>query len=88
MSNNTPGSPEGHHHPAIRFTIDGREFSTLEPWQTASSLLKLAGLDPSGYDLAQFLGHGQETKRFADSDEVHVHEGASFISIRESATVA
>ena len=72
----------------ISFTIDGRPYVTADDEQTARELLLLAGLDPSGYDLAEIHGNSPKPKRFADDDVVHIKEGSKFISIRQRAEVA
>ncbi len=73
----------------VKFTIDGRTHVTSDDKQTAGELLRLAGLDPSGYDLAELREGGQaKPKRFEDGDTVHIKDGARFVSIRQSAEVA
>lgn len=73
---------------AVKFTIDGRPYVTSDNKQTASELLRLAGLDPSGYDLAELRQGEAKPKRFDDDDTVHIKDGARFISIRQRADVA
>lgn len=72
----------------VQITIDGRPFD-VEPGHhlTAAALLQMAGLDPSGYDLAEIRGHGDITK-FEDSETVTVHTHQKFVSIRQVAPVA
>ena len=77
-----------HGHKPIHFTIDGRPFATEDSDSTAAELLRLAGLDPNGYDLGQIRPGDPEPKRFKDQQEVHIHEGEKFVSIRERAEVA
>jgi hypothetical protein len=72
----------------VTFTIDGRPYVTTDDRQTASELLRLAGLDPSGYDLAAVRENEAKPKRFDDDDTVHIKDGARFISIRQRADVA
>ena len=73
----------------IPFTIDGQAFTTDVPIQRASDLLRLAGLDPTIFDLAEIVGKDHPvTKRFADDESVSIVKEARFISIRESAPVA
>ncbi len=72
----------------VRFTIDGRSFTTDEPHQTASALLGMAGLDPAGYDLGELRPGNPEPKRYKDEQPVNVQEGDRFVSIRERAEVA
>jgi hypothetical protein len=75
-------------HQEVHFTIDGRPFSTDHPEHTAGALLKLAGLDPEGYDLGEIVPGRREPTVFEEGHRVHVHEGEEFVSIREQATVA
>ena len=73
----------------IPFTIDGQPFSTSDPSQHASALLRLAGLDPAIFDLGELVGKERpDTKRFADDEIVAIVKDARFISIRQSAPVA
>ena len=73
----------------IPFTIDGEAFETSDLSQRASALLRLAGLDPSIFDLGELEGKEQiHTKRFADDDIVAIRKDARFVSIREKAPVA
>jgi hypothetical protein len=72
----------------VRFTIDGRPFTTDDRHQTAAALLKLAGLDPSGYDLGELRPGDPEPKRYKDDRPVNIQEGDKFVSIRERAEVA
>ena len=73
---------------SVKFTIDGRPFTTDDPQQSAAALLRLAGLDPSGYDLGEIRPGNPEPKRFKDDQPVHIQEGDRFVSIRERAEVA
>jgi hypothetical protein len=84
MSQPTPtGRPK-----TVNFTIDGRPFTTDDPNQTAAALLRLAGLDPAGYDLGEIRPGNPEPKRFKDEQPVHIQDGDKFVSIREGAEVA
>ena len=73
---------------SVEFTIDGRPFSTADSKQLASALLRLAGLDPGSYDLAEIRPGHAEPKRFADDDTVHIKDGDQFVTIRQRAEVA
>jgi len=66
----------------IKFTIDGEEFETRARRQPAQALLRLAGLDPSQYDLGELEDHNPKPKVFHDDQEVEIHPGARFVSIR------
>ena len=73
----------------IPFTIDGQAFTSDDPSQRASALLRLAGLDPAIFDLGELVGKERpQTKRFADDEIVSIVKNARFISIRQSAPVA
>jgi hypothetical protein len=72
----------------IEFTIDGQRYEVTNPQQTASALLRLAGLDPNGYDLGELHGNNPEPRRYADDHKLRVQNGDRFVSIRERAAVA
>lgn len=76
-----------HQHP-VPITIDGRRYEVEQGRQlTAADLLRLAGLDPDGYDLAEVLGHG-DVRTFRDGDVVDVRPHEKFVSVRQVAPVA
>jgi hypothetical protein len=81
--------PDGaRHEHEIPFTIDGRPFEVEAGKQvTAGDLLRLAGLDPNGYDLAEVLGHGQ-LREFTGDQLVEVRPHEKFVSVRQTAPVA
>ena len=73
----------------VPFTIDGKPFTTEDPRQQASALLRLAGLDSTIFDLGELEGKEQpRPKRYADSEIVIVRKDARFVSIRQKAPVA
>jgi hypothetical protein len=79
---------DAQHHRTVPITIDGREFEVEQGHQeTAGDLLRLAGLDPNGYDLAVIRGQG-EIQKFGDDERVEVHPHEKFVSIRQTAPVA
>jgi hypothetical protein len=63
----------------VNFTIDGNPYSTRDDDQEAASLLRLAGLDPTEFDLAK-VADG-ETKVFKDGKVIDLREGDVFVSI-------
>lgn len=65
------------HQTQIRFTVDGRSFTTIDNDQEAAALLRLAGHDPSRFDLGRIDDEGDE-RFFRDTDIVRVHPGDSF----------
>lgn len=77
-----------HRQPDVEFSIDGRPFSTGDRSQPAATLLRLAGLDPTNYDLAELRGNSPQPHRYDDDADVHIRPGARFVSIRHQADVA
>lgn len=77
-----------HGRPDVEFTIDGRPFTTGDRSQSAEAVLRLAGLEPSNYDLAELRGNSPQPHRYADADQVRIRPGVRFVSIRHSADVA
>jgi hypothetical protein len=63
----------------VNFTIDGNPYTTRDDDQEAASLLRLAGLDPTEFDLAK-VADG-ETKGFKDGKVIDLREGDVFVSI-------
>lgn len=71
----------------ITITIDGQSFSTRDDDQEAASLLRLADVDPSQYDLAKIRPNG-ETKVYRDQKVIDLRDGDAFVTVRQSAQVA
>ena len=72
----------------VPITIDGRPFEVeAGRHETAGDLLRLAGLDPAGYDLGEIRGHG-DVRTFKDGETVDVRPHEEFVSIRQVAPVA
>ncbi|WP_144662876.1 hypothetical protein [Paenarthrobacter nicotinovorans] len=69
----------------ITFTVDNVELKVSDKHQTAGAILALAGLDAAMYELAKLHGDGAAYK--ADQ-QVIVHEGDAFVTVRTSAPVA
>lgn len=69
----------------VTFTVDNAEFTVSDKHQTAGSILSAAGLDPAMYDLAKLHGDGAA---FKDDQQVIVHDGDAFVTVRASAPVA
>lgn len=74
-------------HQGVHYSIDGRSFKGPRK-QLAKKLLRQAGLDPEGYNLAKLSCDGDEPHPFADDDIVCIDPGDRFVSVRERATVA
>jgi multiubiquitin len=76
------------HQHQVPITIDGRRYEVEQGRHlTAADLLRLAGLDTEGYDLAEVLGHG-DVRTFGDGDVVDVRPHEKFVSVRQVAPVA
>jgi hypothetical protein len=75
-------------HRPMSFTIDGRRYTTTDHKQPAADLLRLAGLDPSRFDLGELKGHRPDPIRYRDDTMVEIHNKARFVSIRHRADVA
>jgi hypothetical protein len=72
----------------LRFTIDGRPYSTTDHKQLAGDLLRLAGLNPEQFDLGELRGHRPDPVRYTADTVVEIHDGARFVGIRHRADVA
>lgn len=71
----------------ITLTIDGQAFFTRDDDQEAASLLRLAGVDPTQYDLAKIIRNG-EPKVYRDEKVINLKDGDAFVTVRQSAQVA
>ncbi len=82
--------PTGHgdgKRPKLQISIDGVRYSTRDDDQEAASLLRLAGLNPAEYDLAHIV-RGHDPKVFRDTKVVDLHDGDTFISVKQNSPVA
>ena len=71
----------------LTISIDGVKYPTRDDDQEAASLLRLAGVDPAQYDLAQIRRNG-ETKVYRDEKVLDLRDGDVFVTVRQSAPVA
>jgi len=71
----------------IRFSIDGESHTTYDDDQTAAALLRLAGVDPTGYDLARVLEVGA-AEEFMDEQIVKIKNGDEFVTAKRVGGVA
>lgn len=78
---NLQGSERFSSRQKVRFTIDGEPHSTYDDDQTAAALLRLAGVDPVGYDLARVLPTG-DTEQFPDEEIVTIKDGDEFVTAK------
>jgi hypothetical protein len=75
-------------HQANELTIDGRSYQTIDRRQPAAAILRLAGLDPSLFDLGELRGQHPQPVRLAGDEIVEIRPRARFVSIRRRAGVA
>jgi hypothetical protein len=71
----------------VRFTIDGETYNSYDDDQTAAALLRLAGVDPAGYDLARILPTGN-TESFNDQQIVQIKNRDEFVTTKHVGGVA
>jgi hypothetical protein len=71
----------------VHFRIDGEPYTSWDEDQTAAALLRLAGVDPAGYDLARINGAGGP-ETFADEQVVTIHDGDEFVTAKRTGPVA
>jgi hypothetical protein len=71
----------------LHFTIDGEPQSSYDDDQTAAALLRLAGVDPTGYDLARIMPAGG-TEAFRDEQIVTIGNGDEFVTAKHVGGVA
>lgn len=71
----------------VTFSVDGVEYMVDNPRQNAASILGIAGVDPSDYDLGQVKNNG-DTRTYSDTKPVHINDGDVFVTVRTSAPVA
>ena len=72
---------------AVNFTVDGRPLEAPAR-QLVADVIKLAGLDPAGYNLGEMKGSRPEPKVLEDDKTITIKDGDEFVTIREEATVA
>lgn len=70
--------------PPVDFSIDGEPFTTTDRKQLARDILALPDppIDPAQYDLGELHGQSPQPKQYGDDDEVTIHPGARFVSLR------
>lgn len=80
-----PNTEKSTGQPPVTFTIDGVEFTVDDRRQPAADLLRLAGLDPTDYDLLRIVGKDNE-KRFHDQDIVEIVPHGRYVSFFTGST--
>lgn len=73
-----------HSRERVRFTIDGEPFHTYDEDQTAADLLRLARMDPAGYDVARVGASAS----FPDDQIVIIVDGDEFVTAKHVGGVA
>ena len=71
----------------VRFTIDGERHSSWDDDQTAAALLRLAGVDPTKYDLARVNAVGNP-EIFGGDQLVKIRDGDEFVTAKQAGPVA
>ena len=71
----------------VRFTIDGERHTSWDDDQTAAALLRLAGVDPTKYDLARVNAAG-DPEIFSGDQVVTIHDGDEFVTAKQAGPVA
>ena len=66
----------------VEFSIEGRRYRSPNRRQTAAQLLRLAGLDPSGYELWELRTHRPLPVRYRPEDEILIRRDARFVAVR------
>ena len=72
----------------VHFTVDGHAHTTTDPTQSVAEILRSDGLDPAVYALTEVRGHGQHHEFPTPETEVHIKDGAVFISLKVRGEVA
>lgn len=72
--------------PSFDFTVDGEPLTTTEHILTPTRILELAGKDPQTRYLVQVIGRNQESYQDRPNEELHMHQGMTFISIASGPT--
>lgn len=71
----------------VHFTIDGGDHASWDDDQSAADLLRLAGVDPTGYDLALVTTAGSPTT-FTAEQVLTIKEGDEFVTAKRVGGVA
>lgn len=70
----------------FEITIDGETYEAPEKTMTPNELLSLAGISVADHYLVEIKGKHQDSLEGQADNDVHLHEGASFISVFTGAT--
>jgi hypothetical protein len=81
----TTDNDKGSGQPPVTFTLDGVEYTVDDRRQPAAEVLRLAGLDPTDYDLLRVVGKDNE-KRYKDQEEVQLVPGGRYLSFFTGST--
>lgn len=74
----------------VQFSIDGEVHVTWDDDQTAAALLRLAGVDPTAYDLARVNGsNGAGAPEVSSGEQlVTIQDGDEFVTAKHAGPVA
>lgn len=74
----------------VRFSIDGEVHVTWDDDKTAAALLRLAGVDPTAYDLARVNGTSGPgvPETFSGEHLVTIQDGDEFVAAKHAGPVA
>jgi hypothetical protein len=81
----TTDDDKGSGQPPVTFTLVGVEYTVDDRRQPAAEVLRLAGLDPTDYDLLRVVGKDNE-KRYKDQEEVQLVPGGRYLSFFTGST--
>jgi hypothetical protein len=81
----TTDNDKGSGQRPVTFTLDGVEYTVDDRRQPAAEVLRLAGLDPTDYDLLRVVGKDNE-KRYKDQEEVQLVPGGRYLSFFTGST--
>jgi hypothetical protein len=71
----------------VEFSIEDRWYTTADRRQRAIDLLRLAGVDPTGYELWEIRRHRPLPWRYQSDAQVLIRSGARFVAVRKHADV-
>lgn len=71
----------------VHFTIDGEAHTTYDDDQTAADLLRLAGVDPTSFDLARIRPNGASHTE-PDGALLVLQDGDEFVTVKQVGAVA
>lgn len=67
--------------PEFDYTVDGESQSTTQHVLTPTQILKDANIDPTTHYLVEIAGKNQISFKDKPSEQIHMHEHMTFISV-------